>query len=172
MERWRLLKLVNALIHDDFRVAAETVAHQPTIFHYTDVKGALGIMQTGRLWFTERAHLNDPVEIEYGLIPNPEKNDPSIPPVMPGLDPAICDSISGARDALDKPERESHAQQGLVLAHGLKRPKEVQQILLARDRKHVELVDDRVGRRRSGRPAGPAAMLMDRHDQIRRAVVM
>jgi hypothetical protein len=91
---------VNALIHDDFRVAAETVAHQPTIFHYTDVKGALGIMQTGRLWFTGRAHLNDPVEIEYGLIPNPEKNDPSIPPVMSGLDPTICDSISGARDAL------------------------------------------------------------------------
>ena len=62
-----------------------------------------------------------------------------------------------------------HAQQGLVL---LKRPKEVQQILLVRDRKHVEIVDDRVGLRCSGRRARPAAMLTDRHDQIRRAAVM
>jgi hypothetical protein len=37
------------------------------MYHYTDVNGALGILQSGELWFTERAHLNDPVEISYGI---------------------------------------------------------------------------------------------------------
>lgn len=38
-----------------------------TIWHYTDVKGALGILESGRFWFTERAHLNDPSEVKHGL---------------------------------------------------------------------------------------------------------
>ena len=38
-----------------------------TIYHYTDVKGALGILESGRFWLTERAHLNDPSEIKHGL---------------------------------------------------------------------------------------------------------
>lgn len=55
------------LINQDFQEAESGTPHQPMIYHYTDVKGALGILQTGHLWFTERAHLNDPVEIRYGL---------------------------------------------------------------------------------------------------------
>lgn len=47
--------------------AAVNIAPQQTIYHYTDVKGALGILKSGQLWFTERAHLNDPVEIQYGV---------------------------------------------------------------------------------------------------------
>ncbi|MGQ0662703.1 MAG: DUF2971 domain-containing protein [Pseudomonadota bacterium] len=38
-----------------------------TIYHYTDVKGALGILTSGRFWVTERAHLNHPSEIKYGV---------------------------------------------------------------------------------------------------------
>jgi len=59
-------KKVEGLVSDDLHAAASVAAYQPTIFHYTDVKGALGILKSGTLWFTERAHLNDPVEIRYG----------------------------------------------------------------------------------------------------------
>lgn len=58
---------VASLITNDLGEAEDKTNYQPTIYHYTDVRGALGILQTGRLWFTERAHLNDPVEIRYGL---------------------------------------------------------------------------------------------------------
>ena len=36
------------------------------VHHYTSVRGALGILECGKLWFTERAHLNDPSEISHG----------------------------------------------------------------------------------------------------------
>jgi len=39
----------------------------PGVHHYTNVKGALGILETGRMWFTERTHLNDPSEISHGI---------------------------------------------------------------------------------------------------------
>lgn len=39
----------------------------PAVHHYTTLKGALGILETGRIWFTERTHLNDPSEISCGL---------------------------------------------------------------------------------------------------------
>jgi hypothetical protein len=38
-----------------------------TIYHYTDVASALAIIETGHFWFTERAHLNDTLELQYGL---------------------------------------------------------------------------------------------------------
>ncbi len=40
----------------------------PGVFHYTSVEGAFGILKSGRLWMTERAHLNDRAEIEFGII--------------------------------------------------------------------------------------------------------
>jgi DUF2971 family protein len=58
---------VASMISNDLRGAEDNIDYQPTIYHYTDVKGALGILKTGHLWFTERSHLNDPVEIRYGL---------------------------------------------------------------------------------------------------------
>lgn len=39
----------------------------PAVHHYTSLEGALGILSSGRLWFTERAHLNDPSEISHGV---------------------------------------------------------------------------------------------------------
>ncbi len=38
-----------------------------TLFHYTNVRGALGILKSGKLWFTERRHLNDPNEIYHAV---------------------------------------------------------------------------------------------------------
>ena len=32
----------------------------PAVHHYTSIKGVLGIFESGRMWFTERTHLNDP----------------------------------------------------------------------------------------------------------------
>lgn len=63
---------IKSLIGSDFEAAKDNEANdnltsQATIYHYTDVKGAFGILQSGELWFTEREHLNDPVEISYGL---------------------------------------------------------------------------------------------------------
>jgi hypothetical protein len=39
----------------------------PAVHHYTSLKGALGILESGQMWFTERSHLNDPSEISSGL---------------------------------------------------------------------------------------------------------
>jgi hypothetical protein len=57
----------NTLLERDLAETAGASPNQSTVFHYTDVKGALGILRSGRLWFTERSHLNDPVEIKYGF---------------------------------------------------------------------------------------------------------
>src|SRR5580658_2944031 len=58
---------VRSLIAADFKAAELRSPYQSTIYHYTNVKGALSILQSGHLWFTERIHMNDPVEIKYGL---------------------------------------------------------------------------------------------------------
>ena len=39
----------------------------PAVHHYTTINGALGILENGRIWFTERAHLNDRSEISHGV---------------------------------------------------------------------------------------------------------
>jgi hypothetical protein len=62
-----LKEKLDLLIGKDLNAAAGIVPTQNTIYHYTDVRGALGILESGRLWFTERVHLNDPLEIRYGL---------------------------------------------------------------------------------------------------------
>ncbi len=38
----------------------------PSVCHYTSMKGALGILESGRMWFTERAHLNPHSSDEAG----------------------------------------------------------------------------------------------------------
>jgi hypothetical protein len=58
---------INASVIRDLNAVDGHVPYQPTIYHYTDAKGALAILQSGRLWFTERVYLNDPTEILYGL---------------------------------------------------------------------------------------------------------
>jgi hypothetical protein len=41
--------------------------NMPAVHHYTTLKGALGILASGRMWFTERVHLNDPSELAHGI---------------------------------------------------------------------------------------------------------
>lgn len=38
-----------------------------SVHHYTNGDGALAILERGHLWFTERAHLNDPSEVSHGI---------------------------------------------------------------------------------------------------------
>lgn len=37
------------------------------IWHYTTTQGAMGILESGRLWATQYRYLNDELEFEYGL---------------------------------------------------------------------------------------------------------
>ena len=39
----------------------------PFIYHYTDDRGLRGILETGRLWFTDLFSLNDPSEFNHGI---------------------------------------------------------------------------------------------------------
>src|SRR5260370_37849054 len=39
----------------------------PAVHQYTSLSSGLGILGSGRIWFTERAHLNDPSEISHGI---------------------------------------------------------------------------------------------------------
>src|SRR6266516_395860 len=49
--------------------AAELDAKRPpaTIYHYTDDRGLKGILESGKLWFTDIFDLNDPSELRHGL---------------------------------------------------------------------------------------------------------
>jgi hypothetical protein len=58
---------VSSMIKADIEEAEGNTPPRPKIYHYTDVAGALGILKSGELWLTERAHLNDTLEIQYGL---------------------------------------------------------------------------------------------------------
>jgi len=58
---------ISSMIENDFNEAGCVTEYRSTIHHYTDVKSTLSILQTGQMWFTERAHLNDPTEVQYGL---------------------------------------------------------------------------------------------------------
>ena len=37
------------------------------LYHYTDAAGLNGILANRNLWLTDRSHLNDPTEVNYGL---------------------------------------------------------------------------------------------------------
>lgn len=58
---------IEKITGDDLKTAEDTSPRTGTIYHYTDVSSALAIIESGKLWFTERAHLNDTLELQYGL---------------------------------------------------------------------------------------------------------
>jgi hypothetical protein len=58
---------IGNLIANDLKVAGDAAPPTETIYHYTDVKSALSIIESGHFWFTERSHLNDTLELQYGL---------------------------------------------------------------------------------------------------------
>src|SRR3989442_15987404 len=37
------------------------------LYHYTDMAGLIGILDSQKLWFTHIQHLNDPTELVYGV---------------------------------------------------------------------------------------------------------
>jgi hypothetical protein len=37
------------------------------LYHYTDGLGLKGILESGRVWFTDYRHLNDPSELKHGI---------------------------------------------------------------------------------------------------------
>ena len=37
------------------------------LYHYTDGSGLRGILDSGRIWFTDYRHLNDPSELLHGI---------------------------------------------------------------------------------------------------------
>src|SRR5882724_1139744 len=55
---------IMSLVADDLKAAGDAPAETQTIYHYTDVTSALAIVETGHFWFTERAHLNDTLELQ------------------------------------------------------------------------------------------------------------
>ncbi len=38
-----------------------------TLYHYTDGQGLRGILESGKIWFTEYRHLNEPSELLHGI---------------------------------------------------------------------------------------------------------
>ncbi len=51
----------------EFIAKLNSKGFMPCVHHYTSVRGALGILESGRFWLTERAHLNDPSEVSHGV---------------------------------------------------------------------------------------------------------
>jgi hypothetical protein len=49
------------------RSAIEAEPTPDTIYHYTDDKGLMGILQHGTLWLTDIFSLNDPSELKHGI---------------------------------------------------------------------------------------------------------
>ncbi len=40
---------------------------EQALYHYTDARGLQGIIESGRIWFTDYRHLNDPSELIHGI---------------------------------------------------------------------------------------------------------
>lgn len=72
-------KVPKQLIDGFYRQADEIVKsfsreldEEPTpslLYHYTDGAGLRGILESGKLWFTDIFNLNDPTELRHGLQP-------------------------------------------------------------------------------------------------------
>ena len=48
-------------------ISKDAAARVKTIYHYTSVEGLLGIVQSGDIWMSDYAYLNDSDELTYGL---------------------------------------------------------------------------------------------------------
>jgi hypothetical protein len=51
----------------DARASELDKAVRKPLFHYTDMRGMLGIINSEQIWFTSIFHLNDPSELGYGI---------------------------------------------------------------------------------------------------------
>jgi hypothetical protein len=86
---------IGKLTLDDLDPAQAASPQEQTIFHYTDVRGALAIIESGHLWFTERAHLNDTVELQYGLRIGHEMLEGEVRKAGPRVPQQLADHLMG-----------------------------------------------------------------------------
>jgi hypothetical protein len=86
---------IGELVADDLNVAGDTAAETQTIYHYTNVASALAIIETGHFWFTERAHLNDTLELQYGLRIGHEMFDAAVKAAGPTVPQGVADHLMG-----------------------------------------------------------------------------
>jgi hypothetical protein len=84
---------IGELVADDLNAAGDTAAETHTIYHYTDVASALAIIETGHFWFTERAHLNDTLELQYGLRIGHEMFDAAVKAAGPAVPQGAADHL-------------------------------------------------------------------------------
>jgi hypothetical protein len=56
-------------ITSSYACEVEKIPPSPMIYHYTNDVGLRGILETGRLWFTNIFNLNDPTELKHGFQP-------------------------------------------------------------------------------------------------------
>lgn len=63
----RTYERVATEVLQDFVSAIEATAPPPMIYHYSNDVGLQGIIQSGKLWFSDIFGLNDPSELRHGL---------------------------------------------------------------------------------------------------------
>ena len=51
----------------DYQAKLQTQSPPATLYHYTNDGGLRGIIETGKLWFTDIFYLNDPSELKYSV---------------------------------------------------------------------------------------------------------
>ncbi len=83
------------LTGDDLNAAGETSPQAQTIYHYTDLRSALAIIESGHFWFTERAHLNDTLELQYGLRIGHEMFEEAVRKAGPTVPQQVADHLMG-----------------------------------------------------------------------------
>lgn len=54
-------------ILDDWHSVLRKQSVPPHVYHYTNDKGLMGILESGKLWFTDIFSLNDPSELRHGV---------------------------------------------------------------------------------------------------------
>jgi Protein of unknown function (DUF2971) len=83
-----------ALAKKDIEDAGAGAASTSKIWHYTDVAGALAIIESGKLRFTERAHLNDTLELRHGLRIAQQMFDAGVRQLRPDIPQSVTDHFS------------------------------------------------------------------------------
>jgi len=86
---------IEKLTADDVSAAGDAAAETQTIYHYTGVASALAIIETGHFWFAERAHLNDTLELQYGLRIGHEMFDAALKSAGPTVPQGAADHLMG-----------------------------------------------------------------------------
>jgi hypothetical protein len=84
---------ITALAKKDLEDAGAGAASTSKIWHYTDVAGGMAIIESGKLWFTERAHLSDTLELRHGLRIARQMFDASVRQVRPNVPQSATDHL-------------------------------------------------------------------------------